>query len=90
VAARLQDDALVIEDTGSGIAPVDLPHVFERFYRGRDAQGRPGHGLGLAIVKHLCDQHDWTLTLESEAGRGTRVRLRFAKAVVVDENLTLP
>jgi len=89
IAARLRGGALSVEDSGSGIDAADLPRVFERFYRGSDAGDRPGHGLGLAIVKHICDQHGWTLTLDSEPGRGTRATLRFAKSVEFDQKFTL-
>lgn len=75
---RVWGDAgeLVIEDTGRGIAPEDLPRVFERHFRGRS--GSPGgSGLGLAIVRQICDQHRWAVTLSSEPGQGTRVALRL-------------
>lgn len=58
---------LVIRDTGSGIDPESLPHIFERFYT--TGQGRLG--LGLAIVKELVEAHDGYITVESEVGRGT-------------------
>lgn len=57
VGVRLVDGTLTVIDSGPGIAPADLPHVFERFYRSTEARGRPGSGLGLAIVKHAADQH---------------------------------
>ena len=40
-----------------GVAPEDLPHLFDRFYRGASARGRPGSGLGLAIVRQVAEQH---------------------------------
>ena len=46
-----------VRDDGGGIAPADLPHIFDRFYRGADARGRPGTGLGLAIVRQVAEQH---------------------------------
>ena len=57
VSVRLVDGTLTVIDSGPGIAPADLPHVFERFYRSAEARARPGSGLGLAIVKHAADQH---------------------------------
>lgn len=75
IAVRWRAGALEIEDSGQGIAPEDLPHVFERHYRGRNAPAGTGHGLGLALVKRLADGYGWALALESEPGRGTRVRL---------------
>jgi two-component system sensor histidine kinase MprB len=46
-----------VADDGGGIAEADLPHIFDRFYRGVDARGRPGTGLGLAIVRQVAEQH---------------------------------
>jgi two-component system sensor histidine kinase MprB len=57
VEVRLIDGTLTVIDSGPGIAPADLPHVFERFYRSTEARSRPGSGLGLAIVKHAAEQH---------------------------------
>lgn len=67
--ARQEKDRtiLVIRDTGSGIDPDSLPHIFERFYT--TAGGRLG--LGLAIVKELIEAHGGHITVESEVGQGT-------------------
>jgi two-component system sensor histidine kinase CiaH len=63
-----------IIDTGSGISPKDLPHVFDRFYKGQSAEGdNMGTGLGLAIVKETVNQHQGTVTIESIEGKGTAV-----------------
>ncbi len=66
---------LCVEDTGIGIAPEDLPHVFDRFYRGTHRQPMeiPGTGLGLAIVKEIVDIHHGAIRLESQLDFGTRV-----------------
>lgn len=62
--------SLVVADTGVGIPPADLPHVFERFFRvsGRDA---PGTGLGLAIVREVVEGHGGSIRCESAVGNGT-------------------
>ena len=64
---------LIVQDTGVGIEPQDLPHVFERFYRGRNVRqsGIPGTGLGLAIVKEIVNLHDGKIEIESSVGKGT-------------------
>lgn len=66
---------LVVEDTGMGIHPDDIPHVFDRFYRGSylPDQDIPGTGLGLAIVKEIVNLHQGQIRLDSEVGVGTRV-----------------
>jgi len=66
---------LVVRDHGPGIAPADLPKVFNRFYRSGDAHRLPGSGLGLAIVRQVADAHGGTVSAERAPGGGTRVRL---------------
>ena len=62
-----------IEDHGEGIAPEDLPYVFNRFYRGDSSRSRKtgGTGLGLAIAKAIVEQQHGTIVLESHLGKGT-------------------
>jgi two-component system sensor histidine kinase MprB len=49
---------LTVDDQGPGIAPDDLPHVFERFYRSPESRAMPGSGLGLAIVQQVVGRHE--------------------------------
>ena len=76
---------VVIEDTGVGIRADQLPHVFERFWRGDPARGRSdgveGAGLGLAIARWIADAHGAQLDVASEPGKGTRVAIRFPAVV---------
>src|SRR5262249_4938413 len=79
--ARSEDGTIALEvaDTGQGLPPDDLPHVFDRFYRA-DRSRTPtsgGIGLGLAIVKSIAELHRGAVEMESEPGKGTRVRLLF-------------
>lgn len=62
-----------VSDTGPGIAPADLPHVFDRFYRADKSRSRAsgGSGIGLAIVKQLVEAHGGQVGVASQAGRGT-------------------
>lgn len=61
-----------MEDTGSGIAPEDLTHVFERFWRAEKSRSRHtgGSGLGLSIVRQLVEGHGGTVTADSRPGNG--------------------
>ncbi len=82
VCERGGDPVLEVSDTGVGVEPEEVPRLFERLYRtpGAVATQAPGAGLGLSIVQKLVAAHDGTVTVESERGRGTtvRVRLRYA------------
>jgi signal transduction histidine kinase len=76
---------VTVRDDGSGIAPEDLPHVFEPFYRGeggsRGRTPRPGMGLGLAIVERLVAAMGGEVSLESKGkGMGTTARVRLPAA----------
>jgi two-component system, OmpR family, sensor histidine kinase MprB len=80
VEIALRDGQLTVRDHGPGISAEDLPHVFDRFYRGAEARGRPGSGLGLAIVRQVVAQHGGGVSAEPAAGGGTLMRLRLAGA----------
>ena len=75
VASSTQREVLVaVSDTGTGISAEDLPHVFDRFYKGGKGQGRTagGTGLGLAIARGIVEAHGGRIWVESEPGRGSR------------------
>ena len=75
VSAVPTEDHVVIEvrDTGLGIAPEDVPHLFERFYRGGRTRNIRGTGLGLAIAQEIVDLHGGTIDVDSQVGVGTTV-----------------
>ncbi|MGH7527600.1 MAG: sensor histidine kinase [Gemmatimonadales bacterium] len=83
-----EDDAVVltVRDTGIGIAPGDLPHIFDRFWRADPARSRtgarPGTGLGLAITKWIAEAHGGSITVQSRPGRGTLFTVRLPRSPV--------
>ncbi len=70
-----------ISDTGIGMKKEDLPHIFDKFFRVKSTETRQivGTGLGLSIVKSIVDAHLGSISVESEAGRGTTFTLCFPK-----------
>jgi PAS domain S-box-containing protein len=66
---------VIVRDTGVGVPSEDLPHIFERFYRGRNVRQSKIHGtgLGLAIVKEIVDLHGGSIEVQSEYGKGTTI-----------------
>ncbi len=77
-----------VRDTGIGIAPLDLPRLFERFYRSarREANSQRGTGLGLAIVKSIAERHGGRVWVESQLGKGSIFFLEIPYTVVKGEN----
>ena len=75
-----------VSDTGIGILPADLPHIFERFYRADRARSRDrgGSGLGLTIVKSIVQEHEGSIEVESTPGKGSTFTLRLPIASEVD------
>lgn len=82
VSVSQQSDAveLVVADSGIGIAPEHLPHVFERFYRVRRDHPQKGLGLGLSFVSWIVKAHGGTIDLKSELGKGTTFRVKLPRA----------
>jgi two-component system sensor histidine kinase VicK len=68
---------LIVQDTGVGIEPQDIPHLFERFFRGRNVRQSHIHGtgLGLSIVKEIVDFHGGEIEIQSEVGKGTEFQV---------------
>ena len=83
VEVTVRGEELAVRDRGPGISAADLPHVFDRFYRGAEARGRPGSGLGLAIVRQVADQLGGSVTAEKADGGGTLIRLHLPGAETI-------
>jgi len=83
-AARHQDGVMIkVSDTGSGIPADDLPHIFERFWRG-EGRRQAGSGLGLAIAKHLVQAHGGEISVESQLDEGTTFTITLPQREIVD------
>lgn len=76
VEVTLEDGVLEVRDHGPGIDEDDMPHVFQRFYRGTQSRGRPGSGLGLAIVSQVVASHGGRAWAEAAPGGGASFKMR--------------
>ena len=72
---------IAVEDSGEGIPPEDLPHIFTRFYRGKNA-GSDSVGIGLAMAREIVERQNGRITAQSRLGEGTCFRIRLYKTVV--------
>ncbi|MBN2604545.1 MAG: HAMP domain-containing histidine kinase [Bacilli bacterium] len=74
---------LIIEDSGEGIEPQDLPYIFEPFYQGSQDQKtkKKGAGLGLAICDYIIGKHDGEIFVYSEKGKGTKFVIKFPEMI---------
>jgi signal transduction histidine kinase len=70
---------IVISDIGIGIPPEDIPHLYEPFFRGKEASKYTGYGLGLPLAAKIIRMHNGELTVQSEPGKGTVVTLIFSR-----------
>ena len=73
--------AIIIKDDGCGIEEIDLPHIFERFYHGKDASTE-SVGIGLALAKSIIEKQRGKILVTSTVGVGTTFEIRFYKAIV--------
>ena len=73
---------LWVRDTGAGIAPEHLPHIFDRFYRVDKARSRAegGAGLGLSICRWIAEAHGGSISVESAPGQGSTFTVRLPRA----------
>jgi signal transduction histidine kinase len=70
---------LRVTDTGAGIAPEHLPHIFDRFYKADPSRTAPGSGLGLSIVKAIVERHGGRVSARSTPGEGTVLEIELAR-----------
>jgi two-component system sensor histidine kinase MprB len=83
VEVTVDEHGVTVRDHGDGIAPADLPHVFDRFYRGANSRARQGSGLGLAIVSQTATQHGGTVSVDNAPDGGAVFRLELPAAAAV-------
>ncbi|MEN1986430.1 sensor histidine kinase [Paenibacillus hubeiensis] len=76
-----QQAKIMVTDNGKGISPEDIPHVFERMYRGDHSRSAKGNGLGLSIAKELVSAHKGMITAASTPGLGTTFTVLLPKAL---------
>lgn len=74
-------NSIIITDNGCGIAPQDLPHVFERFYHGKNSGG-DSVGIGLALAKAVFENENAGISIQSRENEGTKFEIRFYKSVI--------
>ena len=72
---------ILIQDTGCGISQENLPHIFERFYKGRDSAG-DSVGIGLSLSRTIIEKQNGSIFVTSEEGKGTSFEIRFYKAII--------
>ncbi len=77
VEVIVDERGIQVRDHGTGVADEDLPHLFDRFYRGASSRGLQGSGLGLAIVRQVAEQHDGTAAVHNAPDGGAVFELRL-------------
>src|ERR687894_2223650 len=80
IKVRTRSGVVSVKDEGAGISPVDLPHIFERFYKGTGSS--EGFGLGLSICKDLTERMGGSISIRSREGVGTTVKIELPEASV--------
>jgi two-component system sensor histidine kinase MprB len=83
VDVELRGGTLAVRDHGPGFHEEDLPYVFDRFHRAKDARGKPGSGLGLAIVRQAAEAHGGFAEARNAEGGGAVLRVSFGPALAL-------
>jgi two-component system sensor histidine kinase MprB len=81
IEVSLHDGDLTVRDHGPGFHAEDLPYVFDRFHRARDARSKPGSGLGLAIVRQAAEAQGGSVAAENAPGGGALIRISFGPTI---------
>jgi two-component system, OmpR family, sensor histidine kinase MprB len=81
----VDEHGVTVRDHGNGISEQDLPHVFDRFYRGENSRSRQGSGLGLAIVRQVAEQHGGEISAANAPDGGAVFTLSLPGSVVLDD-----
>jgi signal transduction histidine kinase len=82
IRLRVSAGTVTVEDEGAGISPDDLPHIFERFYRGKGSS--EGFGLGLSICRELIERMGGSISISSREGVGTAVKIELTEVDAAD------
>ena len=85
IEVKLRDGTLTVRDHGAGFHDEDLPFVFDRFHRARDARSKPGSGLGLAIVRQAAEAHGGFVEAANAPGGGALLTIGFGPTVTMGE-----
>jgi two-component system sensor histidine kinase MprB len=86
VDVELSGGTLTVRDHGPGFHDQDLPYVFDRFHRAKDARGKPGSGLGLAIVRQAAEAHGGFAEAANASGGGAVLRVSFGPALPLEDD----
>ena len=87
VSITVEDNGLIVSDTGTGIRGEEIDKIFQRHFTGT---GSTGSGIGLSLVKRICDRYGWRTIIDSTEGQGTSVQLIFSSIPAKNPALTLP
>jgi two-component system sensor histidine kinase MprB len=90
IEVELRDGSLTIRDHGPGFHEEDLPFVFDRFHRAKDARSKPGSGLGLAIVRQAAEAHGGFVEASNAPGGGALMRIGFGPRLELGEQPAAP
>ena len=90
VEVTVDATGVTVRDHGDGISETEMPHVFDRFYRGANSRARQGSGLGLAIVRQAAEQHRGTITVANAVDGGAVFTLRLPTKPAAGEDSAMP